>query len=43
MIANLIIVIISNVFSKIVSTWKPTDTVAPLALGYPYDIDDTEE
>jgi len=42
MIANLIIVTISNIFSRL-NTWKPTEAVAALALGYPYDIDDTEE
>ena len=39
---NYITVIISNAFCKL-ATWKPEEATAVLALGYPYDIDDTEE
>lgn len=39
---NYIIVIISNTFCRL-ATWKPTEAAAALALGYPHDIDDTEE
>lgn len=39
---NMIEVTVSNMFCRL-ATWKPSEAAAALALGYPHDIDDTEE